>query len=136
MAEQLVFAKGQAPEATRTIVVAGINDLQSKTENEIASGINLFDGVATANGLEAYIATIPPSGSASYTQAYESKRVAVNDFIKTVYGDRAIDCESALDTDGDANLDAAFILENDGLGFHLNAAGEEALALCINAKLI
>ena len=39
MAEQLVFAKGQAPDATRTVVVAGINDLQSQSENEIESGI-------------------------------------------------------------------------------------------------
>lgn len=130
MAEQLSYALGQAPQATSTIVMAGINDLQSQSVSAIEDGITLYSGLATANGLNTYIVNVIPSGAQSYTQAFEDKRVAVNEFIETGYGAQSIDCETSLDTDGDGQLDPEFIL-GDGLDFHLNTSGEQALAACI-----
>lgn len=130
MADQIVFAKGQAPEAQYVIMMAGTNDLAIHTAEEIETKINLADAVSTANGMSARIALIIPSNSISYTQAYEAKRNEVNNFIQAAYGDRAIDCNPVLDVDGDGKLDQDKTL-NDGGGFHLNDLGEAEFSACL-----
>jgi lysophospholipase L1-like esterase len=129
------------PGVTHVIVLEGINDIgmarQSPTptaDDLIAAHKQLIDR-AHARGLRIVGATLTPfEGAAYFTPEGETKRQAVNTWIRTGKAyDGVIDFDAAVrDPKQPAKFQAAF---NSGDNLHPSDAGYEAMANAIDLKL-
>jgi len=122
------------------IVFEGVNDIGGDRSGAIATNLitaySSFADKAHAHGLLAYGATITPIGGSFYDRpAHEAEREAVNAWIRTnqVY-DAVIDFDKAVrDPVTLTNLSARY---DSGDHLHLSPAGYQAMANCIELKLL
>jgi lysophospholipase L1-like esterase len=132
------------PGAAYVIVLLGINDIgqsvtahpdQAVTAGEIISGHRQMIARAHAQGLKVIGCTLPPFDGAHYfTPEGETKREAVNDFIRTggAY-DGVADFDAAIRDPHHPNLLLAIYDSGDHL--HPNDAGYKAMADAIDLSL-
>jgi len=126
------------------VVFEGVNDI-GNSQSPMPTATNLVNAYAQmatkaqARGMRAYGATITPfGGSGYYTPLHEQARQFVNAWLRTnsVF-DGVIDFDIAVrDPVTLTNFQAAFhpgVNANDWL--HLNPAGYQAMAACIDLKL-
>lgn len=122
------------------IVFEGVNDIGGDRSGTIATNLiaayTSFANKAHAHGLLAYGGTITPFGRSFYDRpAHEAERDAVNTWFRTnqVY-DALIDFDKAVrDPATLTNLSARY---DSGDHLHLNPAGYQAMADCIDLKLL
>lgn len=121
------------------IVFEGVNDIGGARSGTIATNlIAAYTSIANkahAHGLMAYGGTITPFGKSFYDKrGHEAEREAVNAWFRTnrVY-DALIDFDAAVrDPVTLTNLSARY---DSGDHLHLNPAGYQAMADCIDLKL-
>ncbi|MFN8053021.1 MAG: SGNH/GDSL hydrolase family protein [Acidimicrobiales bacterium] len=115
---------------SRYIVMAGINDIGAgKSLSDIRNGIAVLDSFAAAHTVSVTYVLLIPFTQGSYIAPKNADRLALNAALVNDHPGHVIDCESALAVNGWLNPAYALSATN----FHLNSAGEQALANCINA---
>ncbi len=129
------------------IVLEGINDIMSTgpggtspaseftSEDQIIEGLQRYIDIAHKHKLKIYGATIMPfKGYTTYTDEEESRRQAVNNWIRNSGRfDAVIDFEKATsDSEDPAKLKSQY---DSGDHIHPNDAGGEAIAKSIDLKL-
>ena len=129
------------------VVLEGINDIMSTgpggtspasefvDKNQIIAGLQKYIDIAHKHNLKIYGATIMPFGGyITYTAEEESRRLAVNDWIRNSERfDAVIDFDkAALDTGTPARLLPKY---DSGDHIHPNDAGSDAIAKAIDLKL-
>lgn len=129
------------PGVTHIIVMEGINDIgnartnPSPTAEDIIAAYKQLIDQAHSKGLKIYGATLTPFyGAANYTEVGETKRQAVNQWIRTSKAfDAAIDFDAATRDPKDPKSFLAAYDSCDHL--HPNDAGYKAMADAIDLRL-
>ncbi len=129
------------PGAKYVVVLESINDIGIARTNAVPSANDLIAGHmqlierAHSLGLKIYGATLTPfEGAAYFTPEGETKRQAVNAFIRSGKGyDGVIDFEAAVrDPMSPSKIQMKF---NPGDNLHMNDAGYQAMAAAIDLNL-
>lgn len=118
---------------TTNVVVTngGVNDLPTRTDVQIEGDIQTYCSARQAAGWKVIVCTIPPA--LTVTGANETKRVAVNSWIRSNYGSWA---DKLADLDNDARLqnpsDTTYF---DTQGVHYTRAGHGVVRDLIATQL-
>lgn len=113
------------------IVMAGINDLTGgKSVTQMLSGVTALANHAASIGATVTWVGVVPLPQAATISNREADRRAFNAALAQRYPGRYVDCSSRM-ADANGWLRTSYSLSPTNL--HLNGAGEQALADCINA---
>ena len=130
--------------ATHVVILLGINDIgfgalvpaQAASSDQIIAAMNAAIAQAKAQKMKVFLATLLPYQGASYFDAAgETKRQAVNAFVRSAPGiDGVIDFDKAMqDPSNPTTLLPAY---DSGDHLHPNDAGYQAMANAINLGLM
>ena len=117
-----------AEQADKIVVMAGVNDLRSASLASITAAVHDVDRLADAQDVEVVFVTVPPFPPSASIRQQEAKRRSLNQFLRSQYPERTVDCEDDLSS-GAGVLPVAYAMASDDL--HLNDAGLAVLADCI-----
>ena len=128
---QRAAAIGAHSSVTEFVVMAGINDLTGgRSVTQMLAGVTEFANYATAIGAKVTWVGVVPLPQTATIANREADRRAFNTALAQRYGTRYLDCSPRM-----SNA-AGYLTPGLSLGpldLHLNNAGEQALADCINA---
>ncbi len=113
------------------IVMAGINDLTGgRTLAQMLAGASEFADLAAAHGITVTWVGLVPFPETATISNRQADRNAFNAALAARYGNRFLDCSPRM-SNASGFLTPGLSLSP--LDLHLNNAGEQALADCINA---
>ena len=128
---QRAAAIGAQSSVTEYVVMAGINDLTGgRSVTQMLAGVTEFADYAAAVGAKVTWVGVVPLPQTATISNREADRRAFNTALAQRYGTRYLDCSPRM-----SNA-AGYLTPGLSLGpldLHLNNAGEQALADCINA---
>jgi|JI10StandDraft_1071094.scaffolds.fasta_scaffold613476_2 lysophospholipase L1-like esterase len=128
---QRAAAIGAQSSVTEYVVMAGINDLTGgRSVTQMLAGVTEFADYAAAVGAKVTWVGVVPLPQTATISNREADRRAFNTALAQRYGTRYVDCSPQM-----SNA-AGYLTPGLSLGpldLHLNNAGEQALADCINA---
>ena len=128
--QRAVALHGRGP-IREYVVMAGINDLTGgRSVTQMLAGVTEFANYATAIGAKVTWVGVVPLPQTATISNREADRRAFNTALAQRYGTRYLDCSPRM-----SNA-AGYLTPGLSLGpldLHLNNAGEQALADCINA---
>lgn len=131
VAEEAAWWLERYPAPERFVVVAGVNDLgNGASVADMLAGVAELEAVAASAGVEVLYVGYPPFVHSPYLEPHLAERLAFNDQLAQLVGDRFRSCDEPLLDAGGTWLDEAFRLDPAD-AVHLGDDGLTELAACM-----